>query len=178
MRKHRYAILLACLLCWISPSTADARATEDFSAIAELTREPTLRTLADQLQKMAPNVKPEVREGVIARYDAELERAKARMGFSIDRLGGQETAVRDSIAELEVKLDRQSKSLIELKQLRREAEASRLIYEFFLNRLKETSVQEGIQRPDARVLTAAQAPGGPSSRANSEYGMSLTSRRS
>jgi uncharacterized protein YbjQ (UPF0145 family) len=27
MRKHHYAILLACLLCWISPSTADARST-------------------------------------------------------------------------------------------------------------------------------------------------------
>jgi succinoglycan biosynthesis transport protein ExoP len=72
-------------------------------------------------------------------------------------------AVRETIVGLEKKQDQQATALLQLRQLQREAEASRLIYEFFLSRLKETSVQEGIQRPDARMLTKAEVPGGPSS---------------
>ena len=85
------------------------------------------------------------------------------MAFAIERLKGQEGTVRETIVDLEQKQSVQGKALVQLRQLQREAEANRLIYEFFLSRLKETSVQEGIQRPDARVLTEADVPGGPSS---------------
>lgn len=47
---------------------------------------------------------------------------------------------------------------MELQQLQREAEASGLIYEYFLGRMKETSVQQGIQQAEARVLSPAIAP--------------------
>ncbi len=97
------------------------------------------------------------------RFEAEAERGRVRLGFETERLRSQAASVRESIAGLERKLDEQSKALVQLRQLQREAEASRLIYEFFLSRLKETSVQEGIQRPDARILTEAEPPGAPSS---------------
>lgn len=140
-----------------------ARSAEDFAAVATLAREPRLRTLADEIERLGQAAQTGARSDLVTRFDAELDRAKARMSFSTERLKGQEMTVRKTIADLETKLDEQSKSLVELRQLQREAEASRLIYEFFLGRLKETSVQEGIQRPDARVLTEAVAPGRPSS---------------
>ncbi len=59
---------------------------------------------------------------------------------------------------LERQISQQSQDLIELEQLEREAEATRAQYAYFLNRYKETSVQEGIQRPDSRVLSQAVAP--------------------
>jgi capsular exopolysaccharide synthesis family protein len=140
-----------------------ARAATDFAAIATLAREPRLRTMADEIARLDQASQGAARAALVARFDAEMDRATARMAFSIERLEGQEATVRKTTAELEVKLEEQSRSLVELRQLQREAEASRLIYEFFLGRLKETSVQEGIQRPDARILTEAEAPGKPSS---------------
>ncbi len=58
-------------------------------------------------------------------------------------------------AELSDKIARQSQDLVALEQLEREASANRQIYEYFLSRLKETTVQEGIQQADARLLSAA-----------------------
>jgi capsular exopolysaccharide synthesis family protein len=140
-----------------------ARDAEDFTEAANLSGEPKLRTMADEIVRLGANATGDARAALIARFDAELERVRTRMAFSIERLRSQEETVHTTTVELETKVEAQSKSLIELRQLQREAEASRLIYEFFLSRLKETSVQEGIQRPDARILTEAQAPGSPSS---------------
>nr|WP_255572013.1 tyrosine-protein kinase domain-containing protein [Celeribacter sp. PS-C1] len=67
-----------------------------------------------------------------------------------------------SVTAREADIARQSDELIQLQQLTREAEASRLLYEYFLSRLKETSAQEGIQRADSRILSNAVLPGGPS----------------
>jgi capsular exopolysaccharide synthesis family protein len=139
-----------------------SRSEGDFAAVAALMREPRLATLADEIARLDKPAQKNLRETMIARFDAEFERGKTRMAFSIERLEGQEKTVRETIVELEKKQDTQATALVQLRQLQREAEASRLIYEFFLSRLKETSVQEGIQRPDARILTEADTPGRPS----------------
>ncbi|WP_377509520.1 polysaccharide biosynthesis tyrosine autokinase [Octadecabacter sp. R77987] len=78
-----------------------------------------------------------------------------------DRSTMQTTTLTQAVADLQAQIEMQSADLVMLQQLRREAEASRLIYEYFLNRLKETSVQQGIQEADARVLSTAFVPGGP-----------------
>ena len=51
----------------------------------------------------------------------------------------------------------------ELKQLEREAQSNRAMYESFLNRFKELREQQDIQRPDARVLAYARPSFSPSS---------------
>jgi capsular exopolysaccharide synthesis family protein len=56
-----------------------------------------------------------------------------------------------------------SQAQVGLMELERRAEASRQIYEAFLNRSKETSAQEGIQQADARIVSRARVPGWPSS---------------
>ena len=50
----------------------------------------------------------------------------------------------------------------ELKQLEREAQSNRALYESFLNRFKELREQQDIQRPDARILAYAWPSGTPS----------------
>ena len=51
----------------------------------------------------------------------------------------------------------------ELKQLEREAQSNRALYESFLNRFKELREQQDIQRADARILAYAWPSGAPSS---------------
>jgi capsular exopolysaccharide synthesis family protein len=49
-----------------------------------------------------------------------------------------------------------------LRELQRQAEANRTLYESFLARYKETAAQESLEMPDSRVVTKAIAPVSPS----------------
>lgn len=89
--------------------------------------------------------------------------------------------LQDQIASLEAsekqlaeRIDVQAAGVAEAEQLRQRVEASRTIYEYFLNRLKETSVQRGIQQADARVLSAAARPSGPSAPSKSRIVVMFT----
>lgn len=91
-------------------------------------------------------------------FDERYAQILNRAVLDQTRAASQSTALKTSIADLDVRIESQSDDLLELQQLRREAEASRLIYEYFLGRLKETSVQQGIQQADSRLLSAAVVP--------------------
>lgn len=54
------------------------------------------------------------------------------------------------------------KSLVELRELEREAESAKSVLESFLVRAKETSEQEGLARPNSRVIARAGVPQRPS----------------
>ncbi len=123
-------------------------ATNQFAAQMELISAETLDILSQQLK--------EVRDRIAARQ-ATIDR-----GDSTTRAQGRIDQLRVLEAELSEKIARQSQDLVALEQLEREAAASRQIYEYFLGRLKETSVQEGIQQADARLMSAAMIPEVPS----------------
>ncbi len=67
------------------------------------------------------------------------------------------------LAELEDRSKEGRKSLVQLRQLEREAEAVRSLYESFLNRFKETTETASYQQADGRVLARARVPKDPSS---------------
>lgn len=60
-----------------------------------------------------------------------------------------------SLAEAVQRLGAQSDLVLRLKQLEREAEANRVIYETFLARYKQTIEQEGLAAPDAELVSPA-----------------------
>ncbi len=84
---------------------------------------------------------------IVANAQDEAQKADIQLGSW--------QAAKDKVAS---QIERQSQDLIALQQLTREAEASRLLYEYFLGRLKETSAQQGIQQADSRILSSAVAP--------------------
>ena len=93
-----------------------------------------------------------------ARADALITRAELEAARAMSQL----SAIEASITEVSNRIDNQSEELVILEQLQREVEASRLLYEAFLSRLKETSIQQGIQQADSRILSRAVVPSGPS----------------
>lgn len=98
----------------------------------------------------------------------QLKAQRHRISQARDALGAnapaqsraqrQLASLEDGQQRLERQISAQSQDLIRLEQLEREAEATRSQYAYFLNRFKETSVQEGIQRPDSRILSKAVVP--------------------
>lgn len=115
-------------------------------------------TADPQLLRLLPRIE---QEGMTALFDARFAQILARAELEVQRSATQLTALTASQQDLQVQIDQQSADLIALQQLSREAEASRLLYEYFLSRLKETSAQQGIQQADSRVLSNAVAPGLP-----------------
>ncbi|SMH54533.1 polysaccharide biosynthesis tyrosine autokinase [Maritimibacter sp. HL-12] len=93
-----------------------------------------------------------------ARFATLLDRARADLG----RAEGQVTSLGLSLDRLEADYARQSDDLVQLQQLERETQALRAIYEYFLTRMQETSVQRGIQQADSRILSYATQPVQPS----------------
>lgn len=95
-------------------------------------------------------------------FDSAFDQILKRAEVAVARLANQSSTLESAISTQEDQIRRQSADLVTLEQLEREAEASRLIYEYFLNRLKETSIQQGIQQPDSRRLSVAATPLNPS----------------
>ncbi len=90
--------------------------------------------------------------------DAAISRAEIALQRQIDQIAALEASERQLAAEF----DQQSGELIALQQMERETEATRLLYESFLARFKETNVQRGLQQSDSRLLSEA-VPRPPSS---------------
>lgn len=100
--------------------------------------------------------------GANAQFDARFDQILSQARTQAQRAASQTQALATSIKTREAEIARQSDEIIQLQQLSREAEASRLLYEYFLGRLKETSAQEGIQQADSRILSNAVLPSFPS----------------
>ncbi|SFE71928.1 GumC family protein [Roseivivax sediminis] len=96
-------------------------------------------------------------------FEARFEQIEARADADVQRNARQIETLEASQENLETQIAQQNEDLITLQQLTREAEASRLLYEYFLSRLKETSVQQGIQKSDSRTLSEAVVPASASS---------------
>lgn len=132
-----------------------ALASGDTAAFAEQAQDRELSAILAQWQEAQTSI---TRERLDARMDAVVDRMQAEQL----RNQAQVIALDGSIREAEQRIETQSAELVRLQQLQREAEASRLIYEAFLSRLKETSIQQGIQQADSRVLSQAVVPVSPS----------------
>jgi len=112
-----------------------------------------------QLQRMLVRLDE---PGVMQSFEIRFSQLVSRVEVDISRNVSQVSALQSSLSELERQSEQQSRDLITLQQLTREAEASRLLYEYFLSRLKETSAQQGVQQADSRIISSAVEPVQPS----------------
>ena len=91
-------------------------------------------------------------QGITNGVRAELEAARA-----------EEDALKAQVEHASVMSGTASQYEAELKQLEREAQSNRTLFESFLTRFKELREQQDIQRADARILAYAWPAGAPSS---------------
>ena len=134
-------------------SMQTAATSGDMAQMAEAANDRGLEALASRVENGTAT-----RIDFNSLFDQILDRAILESA----RASTQADTLRQSIERTERQIEAQSSELVTLQQLQREAEASRLIYEHFLGRLKETSVQQGIQQPDSRILSRAVVPQNPS----------------
>jgi len=143
---------------------AAAVAARDWETLAALTGDRTLARLLD-LPRSARNeaaLAARAARLVPAAPPAPAPDASGTADAPTDRGALQARALAASLSDLEAELARRSTDLIERQALEREVEQSRVLYEYFQTRLRETAVQQGIQQADSRVLSRAVVPAVPS----------------
>ena len=124
----------------------------NFALLSETAGDPRLRALAGDLIAAPKDAR------LLADFDARLADMAETLRQDTERSESQAAAIAAAVAEFETKVEQQSSDLVNLRQLRREAEATRLLYEHFLARMKEISVQQGVQQADSRLLSPAKVP--------------------
>ncbi len=94
--------------------------------------------------------------------EGELRRRLEAMRSEVIVTRNREAALQSQIQEISNRADSLAKASVRLNQLERTAEATRLVYENFLSRFKETSAQADFQTPEARIIGRAEIPSTPS----------------
>lgn len=141
-----------------SPSVQRLRETESELRRQEaelssryLERHPKLIKVRAEIADVENNLVNEIQK-VVENLRGELAVTRSREG-----------TLASNLRVVERRVVNQNQASIGLRQLEREAEANRTIYENFLSRFKETAQQEDIQDADVRVISRAELPGAPSS---------------
>lgn len=100
---------------------------------------------------------------VRGRFLAATQSITLAIRAELDAAKSEEEELRTQVERSSVMVGATSQYESELKQLEREAQSNRTLYESFLNRFKELREQQDIQRADARILAYAWPSGAPSS---------------
>lgn len=138
-------------------------------AIQELRQqETTLRQQeADLATKYGPlhprmaNIKAQYRD-LQNKIAEEVQRIVQSMQNQLDIARSKQAQLEEQLQQLETRAGVEMKDSVMLRQLQREAEANRALYEDFLARFKETNAQKDLQVPDSRVIEQASVPLKPS----------------
>jgi len=133
----------------------------NFNANTELISANTLRLLERQAKELRERIETAigVRTSLTAALNSQTSKV-AKEQQELIRIDQQLASLR--ISEQDLQINAQNQDLITLQQLTREAEASRVLYEYFLARFNETAAQQGIQQADSRILSRAVIPVRPS----------------
>lgn len=107
------------------------------------------------------NIKAQERD-LLQKIEDEINKIVRGMAGEVAAARAKEASLRESLRQLEKSTALQGETQVQLRQLEREAESNRTLYENFLNRFKQTSAQEDIQQADARLMSPARAPTIPS----------------
>ena len=89
------------------------------------------------------------------RFERRFEQIVAQYRGDVLRAEDLVKDLEERAAALAAQFEAQSQTLSQVQQLERESEATRVLYETFLTRLKETTVQVGVHQADSRILSAA-----------------------
>lgn len=94
--------------------------------------------------------------------DEEVQRILQGRRQLYEVAAAREDSLRKSLDALQGVSNDSSQAQVKLRELQREADANRTLYESFLARYKETSAQESLEMPESRVVTRAGVPIRPS----------------
>ncbi len=165
-KQAAYANLMSLARAGRAADSAAAMASPVISALRAQESDIT-RQLADLSSKYLPG-HPKILD-----LEAQKQNIQAKIGEEVQRIvdsaradvavsGAHVASLQGSLSQLESQGATQNQDEVGLMALQSAATSARSMYEAFLGRLNQTQDQEGIQTPDARVISDASLPQSPS----------------
>lgn len=119
--------------------------------LAEMTnrygeRHPLIINKKEELRSLQGKIGEEVTK-IVSGLENEVDIARAK-----------EKSLEGELTRLQDQAGRGSQAEVTLKQLQRESDANRTLYETFLGRFKQVNEQSGMQEADSRVIARAEPP--------------------
>ncbi|MGY6627958.1 MAG: polysaccharide biosynthesis tyrosine autokinase [Oceanicaulis sp.] len=114
-------------------------------------RHPQILTVSREIADIEDSVNREIQR-IVASLENEVNIANQRV-----------RSLEQSLSETRSELAQNNSAIVRLRELEREATASRALFESFLNRFRQTSEADGLAEADARIVSAAALPIRPSS---------------
>ena len=121
---------------------AALRQAGDYATLAQFLEDPTLSLLVEN-------------DADSSQIEAHVNTLMAQPEATLSRQSQRAQTLQAAVERLEEDVAAQSDDLVRLQQIEREVQAIRTLYETFLTRLKEATVQRGLAQPDSRVLSDA-----------------------
>ncbi|WP_439522052.1 Wzz/FepE/Etk N-terminal domain-containing protein [Marivita sp.] len=121
------------------------QASGDVDAMQATFSDPVLRRLYNDLASGGQQTRD--------LFDDRFSLLIQREANDTQRAVAQAVSLETSYENLQEEIALKTQDLVEVQQAEREVQATRVLYETFLARLKETTVQRGLQEADARVLS-------------------------
>lgn len=94
--------------------------------------------------------------------DREVLRILQSRQHEFEVAAAREQSLQKSLGDLQDVSTESGQAQVKLRELQRDADSNRTLYEAFLARHKETSAQESLEMPDSRIVTRAEIPLRPS----------------
>ncbi len=126
-----------------------------------LRQESELRTYFGERHPRMQNLIAE-KANLQAKIAVEVDRIIQNSENELQVLAGRVSALEAEVDGLSGRTEEERGLYVQLRELEREAQASRQLYEAFLQRFKETREQQDIIEADSRVISRAAAPERPS----------------
>lgn len=96
------------------------------------------------------------------KLNEEANRILASLENEVQAAAAEEQSLLNSLNELRVEAGSVMEVELKLKEMERRGQSSGQLYQNFLDRFQETQGQDSLQRPDARIISKAEVPAGPS----------------
>lgn len=155
---------------WISDPEKIELSSEVLNADLVLSIKRVEADLVRQKGEMAERYGP--KHPAMINVDSELREVRTKIGEEMKKVArtmennlGVERArvasLEESLGIVEGQKKTENQANVRLRELEREAESNRLLYNKFLETYKRSDQQDDLQEPDARILSYASVPGHP-----------------
>jgi len=101
-------------------------------------------------------------EEIKHKIDDEANKTVRGLQGDVNAARAKENSLREQLGSIQKSANQEGKLDVSLRELQREADANKLLYENFLTKFKQTSSEEDIQQADARLVSSALPPRIPS----------------
>lgn len=144
--KTASAVMTSTLIQQLKTQEAEVRRKEADLSTRYGDRHPNMINVRNELRDIQSKIEEEIQK-ILSGADSDLEISRSKV-----------LSLEEQVSTLKDQTGEGNQAMVALRQLQREAEANKSLYESFLARFKQVTEQQDLQMADARIVARAEVP--------------------